>query len=149
MRAAAYRFTVVTLFGVSLLMWPGTSPAADDAGASKAATTSPTTQSGDENGPSKFYGTISAVDAKAKTFTIDGQTFAVVGDSHLTKAADGSEASIADATVGETARGTYTKSADGKLSVTKARFGKKTGGSGGGGGGGKKAKAGATTKQSE
>ena len=89
-----------------------------------------TTTASDDSaaGPAKFYGTITAVDAAAKTFTIDKQTFTVAADSHLTKAADDAAATIADAVVGETARGTFTKAADGTLKVTKARFGKKAGG---------------------
>jgi hypothetical protein len=101
--------------------------------AEPAAGAGPATTQAAEPGPSKFYGTISAVDAAAGTFTVDKQTFAIVAESQLTKAADGSAATIADAVVGETARGTYTKSSDGKLKVTKVRFGKKTGGNGGGG----------------
>ena len=132
MRSTAVRVTVIFLFSITVLSFPTTSPAAGEAATSKTPTTGPTTSNADEPGPSKFYGTISAVDTKANTFTIDGQTYSVVADSHMTKAADGSAASLTDATVGETARGTYTKSSDGKLSVTKVRFGKKTGGSGGG-----------------
>jgi hypothetical protein len=61
----------------------------------------------------------------------------------MTKAADGSPAAMADVTVGEAARGTFTKASDGTLHVTKVRFGKKPGGSAGGGkaGGGKKKSA--------
>jgi len=80
----------------------------------------------DEAGPTKFYGAITAVDAKAMTFTIGEQTFSVIGETHMTK--DDQPATIADATVGEVARGTYTKASDGKLNVTKVRFGKKGGG---------------------
>ena len=117
--------------------------AADDA---KAPATNPTTTSS----PSKFYGTISAVDEKAKTFTIEGQTYAIVTATELTKAADGSAATIADAKVGETARGTYTTSSDGTMKVTKVRFGKKTGSSTGGGkSGGKKNESATTQPKSE
>jgi hypothetical protein len=136
MKRLAFRLTVFTLFLAAVVTWSAVSHAAEDT--AKAPATSPTTQPG----PSKFYGTITAVDAKAATFTVDGQTFNVVADTHLTKAADGSAATIADAVVGETARGTYTTTSDGKLNVTKVRFGKKTGGSGGG----KKGKAAATQK---
>ena len=106
----------------------------------------PATTPSDANGPAKFYGTISAVDASAKTFTIDNQVYTVVSETHITKAADDSQASIDDAKVGEVARGTYTKASDGKLNVTKVRFGKKTGGgkSGGKSGGKKKTDAAAT-----
>ena len=43
----------------------------------------------------------------------------------MTKASDDSAATLNDVTVGEPARGTYTKSSDGKLNVTKVRFGRK------------------------
>jgi hypothetical protein len=102
------------------------------------ATTSPTA---DQPGPNRFYGTISAVDANAKTFTVDNQTYSIVAETQMTKAADDKPATMADATVGETVRGSYTKSADGKLNVTKVRFGKKSGGAKSGGG---KKKNGAT-----
>jgi len=105
--------------------------AADDA--------TPTTKP-DAASPQKFYGTISAIDAAAKTFTIDDQTYTIVGETQMTKAADDSAATLADAVVGQPARGTYTKSDDGKNAVTKVRFGKRSGGKG------KKKKKDATTE---
>ena|SRR5205823_4295808 len=98
----------------------------------------------DASGPAKFYGAVSAVDTKAMTFTIDNQVYTVVPETQMTKAADNSKATLADAVVGEPARGTYTKSDDGKRNVTKVRFGKKTGGKGGG-----KKKTDATTQPQE
>jgi hypothetical protein len=96
----------------------------------------------DQAGVTKFYGTISAVDTKAMTFTVDNQVYSVVAETHMTKAKDDSPATLADAVVGEPARGSYVKASDGKLNVTKVRFGKKAGG---GKGGGKKNKQ-ATTE---
>ena len=64
----------------------------------------------------------------------------------MTKAADDSAATLADAVVGQPARGSYTKSADGKLNVTKVRFGKRTGGKAGGGKTGGKKKTDAATQ---
>src|SRR3954469_22944880 len=75
---------------------PAAKEPAKDGGAKDAA---PATNP--ENGPKKFYGTITAVDAKAGTFTIDNVTYHVVGESHLTKVSDDSAATIADAVVGE------------------------------------------------
>jgi hypothetical protein len=83
------------------------------------------------SGASKFYGVISSVDAKAKTFIVDGVTYQLTTDSAMTKAADGSAATMADVTVGQTARGSYHKAHDGTLNVTKVRFGRKSGGKGG------------------
>jgi len=121
-----------------MLCLPLQSPAAK--GPATAPSTSP-----DQAGATKFYGTISAVDTKTMTFTVDNQVYSIVAESHMTKAADDSAATLADAVVGEPARGSYVTAADGKLHVTKVRFGKKAGG---GKGGGKKNKD-ATTQPTE
>jgi len=137
------RWTAIALAGVLAVAMTDRSRAADTS------TTAPTTSAADA-GASKFYGTISAVDTKAMTFTVDNVTYSIVGESQMTKAEDGSQATIADATIGQPARGSYTKSSDGKLNVTKVRFGKKTGGkSGGGKSGGKKNKDAATQPSAE
>jgi hypothetical protein len=83
-----------------------------------------------DNKPLKFYGPVTAVDTNAMTFTVGDQTFTVTGESQMTR--NGKTATLADAVVGEPARGSYTKSADGKLDITKVRFGKKSGGKAGG-----------------
>jgi hypothetical protein len=99
----------------------------------------------------KFYGVVTAVDTAAATFVVDGQTYHVTAESHLTKAADDKVATLADAVVGEPARGSYTKNADGQMNVTKVRFGKKVGGGkpGGGKAGGKKNAEAATQPKQE
>jgi hypothetical protein len=79
------------------------------------------------SGPNKFYGPITKVDTKKGTFTVGDQTFTIIPESELTTK-DDKKATLADAVVGEPARGTYTKKSDGTLNVTKVRFGKKTGG---------------------
>jgi hypothetical protein len=129
-------FTMIALLVAAV---PAMLRAADDA-AGAAKTAAPATQpDAAAAGPNKFYGPMTAIDTKANTFTVGEQTFTVTGESQLTKAADDSTATLADATVGEPARGIYTKGADGKLNVTKVRFGRKSGGSKSGGGkGGKK-----------
>ena len=101
-----------------------------------------TTKSSDQPGPLRFYGNITAIDVNAKTFVVDGKTYTIIAESQMTKAADDKPATLADAVVGEPARGSYTTSSDGKLSVTKVRFGKKPGG--GGKSSGKKKAGGAT-----
>jgi hypothetical protein len=88
-------------------------------------------------GPNRFYGPITKVDTNNNTFTVGDQTFKIVPESEVT-GKDGSKATLANAVVGEPARGSYTKKADGTLDVTKVRFGKKSGGMAGGSGGGKK-----------
>jgi hypothetical protein len=92
---------------------------------------------------------MSAIDKDAKTITIDNQVYHIIDTTVMTKAADDSTATLADATVGEPARGSYTKAADGQLNVTKVRFGKKSGGgkAGGKSGGKKKATTEAASQQ--
>jgi hypothetical protein len=120
-----------TIVSITVLLFAGTiSRAADD----KPAPPSTAPAAGDQAGVNRFYGTISAVDADSKTFVVDNQTYCVVPETQMTKAADGSTATMSDVTIGEPARGSFTKSSDGKLHVTKVRFGKKAGGSKGGGG---------------
>jgi len=133
---AAFAMFVGLMGGVTMLR-------ADDAAASTApATSAPATEPA---ASTKFYGSVSAVDTTAMTFTIGDQTFTVGADAKMTKA-DGSTATLADAVVGEPARGTYSTGSDGKLNIQKVRFGKKAGG-GKGGKGGKKKEQPATTQQ--
>jgi len=125
-----FKIMAATLLGAAIIAIP-TFARADDTNAPSAA------------GPAKFYGKMSAVDTNAMTFTVGDQTFTVTSESHLTK--DGKPATIADATVGEPARGTYTTGADGKLDITKVRFGKAGGGKKGGAKGGSKKKDSSST----
>jgi hypothetical protein len=124
MKKSIFRIAAIAVFTIALV--PMTVLASKHT--SNEATSQPTVgDSGpDEKSPTKFYGTITAIDPKAMTFTIGEQTFSVIGETKMTK--NGKDATIADAVVGEPARGTYTKTDDGKLNVTKVNFGKKGGG---------------------
>ena len=107
-----------------------------------------TNASAEKAAPDRFYGSVSKVDTNKNTFTVGDQTFVVTAETQVTKK-DGEKGSLADAVVGEPARGTYTKKSDGTLNVTKVRFGKKANSKGGGAGksgGKKKAESGATTE---
>jgi hypothetical protein len=138
MKSALARLLTVSALTASFISTPCIAFADDAPAKTPPAKTDPPTTKPDENGPQKFYGPISAIDTDAKTITVGDQVFHVVGETQMTKAADDSAATLADATVGQPARGSYTKSADGKLNLTKVRFGRKTGGKAGGKSGGKK-----------
>ena len=71
----------IVLLAVALVA-PGFAGAED---AAKAPTTAPAP---DASGPSKFYGTVTAVDTKAMTFTVEKQVYHVVAETHMTKADD-------------------------------------------------------------
>jgi len=137
MKKALLRVTVLTALAASVVGAPALSRAADTATNAPAAS--------DQTGPTKFYGLVTAVDTNAMTFTVGDQTFAITSESQLTKS--NKMATLADAVVGEPARGSYVKGKNGKLEITKVRFGKKIGGKAGGGkAGGKKNKAPGTTE---
>lgn len=113
---------------------------AQDAATPPATSPSEPTSQPDQGAVQKFYGTVTAVDVNAMTFVVADKTYAITGESQMTK--DNKPATLADAVVGEPARGSYTTTSDGKLQITKVRFGKKTGGkSGGKSGGNKKSEA--------
>jgi hypothetical protein len=135
MKRMIQKITTLAIFAAAIVGTPALSRAGDTntpAAAAPAATP-------DQSGPTRFYGPVSAVDTNAKTFTVGDQTFQITAETQMTKA--NKPATLADAVVGEPARGTYTKGKDGKLGVTKVRFGKVTGGKAGGAGGGGKKKA--------
>jgi hypothetical protein len=139
MRQLMFRMMFVVMFSGALVTTPAFS-LGDESATTQPAATQPTAA-----GPTKFYGVVTAVDTTANTFSIGDQTYQITSESQMTKA--DKTATLADAVVGEPARGSYTADASGKMSVTKVRFGKKTGGKSGGKKGGKK--GGATSQPSD
>jgi hypothetical protein len=130
MKNTLLKITAITFLAAAIVNAPAGARAED------AATNAPAAKK-EKAGGEKFYGPVTAVDASAKTFTVGDQTFTVTDKSELTK--DDKSATLADAVVGEPARGSYEKGKDGKLEVTKVRFGKKSAaGKTGGKSGGKK-----------
>jgi hypothetical protein len=115
------KIAVITL-GVAVIASMAASLRADD-------TTTPATPAAsapaDQTADSKFSGPVTAVDTNAMTFTVNDQTFTITTESHISR--KGKTATLADVVLGEPAKGTYTKDADGKLEVSKVRFGKKAG----------------------
>ena len=105
---------------------PSSSPAISPSPAAKATPSpipsAPTTR------PISFHGMISAVDQKAKTFTIAGKqasrVFKVTERTFLSKA--GMPATMKDVVVNEEARGSYWKAADGTLEAKKVKLGPMT-----------------------
>jgi hypothetical protein len=136
MKCSISKLTIATVLATAILGVTVASRAADTG------TNAPAEKASVE----KFYGPITAVDTNAMTFTVNDQVFTVTSKTEMTLAKDGAKATLANATVGEPARGSYTKGSDGKMEVTKVRFGKKTSAAGGGKGGGKKKKSAGTAE---
>lgn len=109
---------LITL-GVAIIAGMAASLRADNTNAPAAAAPA------DQPVKSKFHGPVTAVDTNAMTFTVNDQIFTVTDESRMTR--NGKGATLSDVVVGEPARGSYTKGSDGKLEVTKVRFGKKSG----------------------
>ena len=124
MNYTRFRISAWALCAVALLATPSLSNAKD-------ATTNATSAAADKAAPNRFYGAITKVDTNKNSFTVGDQTFVITAESQVTNK-DGEKAKLADAIVGEPARGTYTKKSDGTLNVTKVRFGKKANGKAGG-----------------
>ena len=141
MRTSCPKFVALAVATAAILAIPAAM------GAETTTTTNSTGSSAAQPGPERFYGPISKVDAAKHTFTVNEQTFTVTAETQMTTG-DGQKASFTNAVVGEPARGTYTKSKDGSLDVTKVRFGKKAGG-GKGKNGGKKKESSATESSSQ
>jgi hypothetical protein len=74
----------------------------------------------------KISGMVSSVDTNAMTIAVGNQTYSVSDDSQISR--NGKPATITDIVVGDPVKGSYTKDADGKMTLTKAKFGKKMGG---------------------
>jgi hypothetical protein len=78
--------------------------------------------------PLPFIGRLGSVDKTAMTFTLDektkpGRTFEVTSETRIMK--EGKPATLADGVVGYPVRGSYTKTADGKLEAHTVSFGAK------------------------
>ena len=101
---------------------PSKSPSPSSTATPSPASSPPTTR------PISFHGMISAVDQKAKTFTIAGKqasrVFKVTERTFLSKA--GMPATMKDVVVNEEARGSYWKAADGTLEAKKIKLGPMT-----------------------
>ena len=115
------KITVLSLFAAALVAMPALSRAEG--------TNAPASPS--QAAPAKlkkheglvFRGTVSAVDAKAMTLTVETRTFAVTSDTKIIK--DGKSATLADGMVGDLVSGAYKKTSDGKLTATSIHFGAK------------------------
>jgi len=88
------------------------------------AATAPATAAGhNKSGVLPFHGKLKAVDAAGGTVSIGTRTFVITSETIITK--NGKPATLADGVVGDETGGAYKKTADGKLAITKLRFGPK------------------------
>jgi hypothetical protein len=100
-------------------------PAPSAAANPTATTTTATTSAGhNKSGVLPFHGKLKAVDAAGGTLSVGTRTFEINSETIIIK--NGKPATLADGVVGDETGGAYKKTADGKLVITKLRFGPKT-----------------------
>ena len=88
------------------------------------ATTTATKAGHNKSGVLPFHGKLKAVDVAAGTVSIGTRTFEINSSTIIIK--NGKPATLADGVVGDETGGAYKKTEDGKLVITKLRFGPKT-----------------------
>jgi hypothetical protein len=116
-----HKIAVLSLFAATLVAMPALSHAAITN-----APASPSQAAPDKTRKHEglvFRGTVSAIDAKAMTLTVETRTFAITSDTKIIK--DGKSATLADGVVGEQVSGTYKKTDNGKLTAISIHFGAK------------------------
>ena len=121
MKKNTSKIAVLSLFAAALVAMPALSRAEGtnaSASPSQAAPAKPKKHEG-----LVFRGTVSAIDVKAMTLTVETRTFAVTSDTKIIK--DGKPATLSDGVVGEPVSGVYKKANDGKLKATSLHFGAK------------------------
>ena len=121
MKKNIYKIAVLSLFAAALVAMPALSHAEGTnapASTNQVAPAKPKKHEG-----LVFRGTVSAIDVKAMTLTVETRTFAITSDTKIIKA--GKTATLADGVVGEQVSGTYKKTDDGKLTATSIHFGAK------------------------
>jgi len=129
------KITVSSLFVATLVATPLLSRAAEASGKAPAASDQTVPAKSKKHGTS-FLGSLTAVDATAMTLTVSDLTMHVTSDTIIKT---GSKAAkLSDAVVGQPTRGTYEKSADGKLIALTVHLNSKAAGKSGAKSGGKK-----------
>jgi hypothetical protein len=116
-----YKIAVLSLFAAALVAMPALSRAEGTnapASTNQVAPAKPKKHEG-----LVFRGTVSAIDAKAMTLTVETRTFIVTSDTKIIR--DGKSATLADGVVGDPVSGAYKKTDDGKLNATSIHFGAK------------------------
>lgn len=113
MKNTILKITALGLFAAAIVSTSMISRAQDATNAP--ANTAPAKKA-KKTGSVAFTGKVSAVDTNAMTLTVGKHTLDITSETKITK--DGQPATLADATVGEKAMGSYKTGTDGKLTAT-------------------------------
>jgi hypothetical protein len=119
MTKSILKFSLLSLLTLAIAGLPGRVGAQDHSG--------PPAKEHKEKKPGvmPFHGKVKAVDATAKTITVDELTLQITSETKIIKGAG--PATLADLAVGEIVNGAYKKAADGTLQALKIHVGAKEG----------------------
>jgi hypothetical protein len=120
MKKTFLKITALGLFAAAVVATPAIAFGQDATNAPATSDQAAPVKKNKKSGALAFNGKVSAVDTNAMTFTVGKHTFDVTSETKITK--EGQPATLADATVGETASGTYKKGADGKLTAATVSY---------------------------
>ena len=123
MKKAILKIAALGLFAAAIVAAPMASHAQD---ATNTPAASAPAKKGKKTGALTYTGKVSAVDTNAMTLTVGKRTLVITSETKITK--DTQPATLADAVVGQTAAGSYTKGADGKLTATTVELSTKAAG---------------------
>ena len=117
MKKAILKITILSLFAAAFVAAP---VAARAQVTTNATTATATGKKARKTALLIFAGKVSAVDTNAMTLAVGKHVFEITSETKITK--DGQPSALTDATVGETASGTYKKETDAKLSAVTLNF---------------------------
>ncbi len=120
MKLNSLKLSVLTLCAAAMLVMPMLSRAQSTTNAPAASNPAQPKHHGKVM---PFRGNLVSTDTNAMSFVVGTLNFQVTSDTIIKK--DGKPATLADAVVGQPARGAYTKQSDGTLDVVSVNFGQK------------------------
>ena len=114
------KLAVLSLLAVAIVVAPARMLAQDQKGPG----TTEKKHASKNNKGIPFHGKVKALDKTLKTISVGERVFQITSETKIKK--DGKPATMDDAVVGDDIGGTYTRSADGKLTAKTLRLGPKS-----------------------
>jgi hypothetical protein len=118
------KITTLSLLAAAVIAVPALSRAVDVTTNTPGSSGQTVTPKPQRHGVVPFHGKLAAVDANAKTLTVGTLTLQITAATKIIK--NGQPATLSEGVVGESASGTYKKTADGKLEAITVHFGAKS-----------------------
>jgi|SRR6185369_5645577 len=117
MKKSILKITILSLFAAAIIAAPTIARAQVTTNSTAATTTG---KKAKKTTLVVFAGKVSVIDTNAMMLTVSKHMLDITSETKITK--DGQPATLADATVGESANGTYRKESDGKLTAMTVNY---------------------------